>query len=106
MMLLIGTVLNAESQSEKDLRRIFPLAENWTLFTTDFGNYFSTKISIKNNKSPLIINYQIIDSENKPIYTDIIRVPYEVKTKGRGKEILWISTITFIGGLIIGGLVF
>ena len=106
MILVISTVLMAETDCEKDIKKLYPIARKWVNFTTEFNAHFKTDISVLQKGSPIIIDYVIKDLQKKPIFKDRIIIPVKVQVSRNWKPAVITGVIALfsgvIGGIIIG----
>jgi hypothetical protein len=94
-----------DSDCIKDIKRLYPIAQKWVLFTTDFNNNFKTKISTSYSLDLLTIHYNIFDLDNKVVFRDIITIPIKIQKKKDLKLVYTVGAATLFIGIVSGLLI-
>ena len=103
MILLTSMVLTAnDSDCIKDIKRLYPIAQKWVKFTTDFENNFKTSISTTSSLNLLTIHYNIFNLDNKIVFRDIIKIPLKVENKNDFKLVYTVGAASLFVGIITG----
>ncbi len=102
MILLTSIILTANDDHIKDIKRLYPIAQKWVWFTTDFGNHYETKIEINKKVNPFIMSYQILDLKKNIVYEDFITIPVKVTTRRDYRRPIIIGIGSFVVGILSG----